>query len=343
MDVRSTPSEVFVAVDVSPSQSYTFLIVALLVLLLNDALEALDEEEESEKVEGPSDEEKPAARQCILFHHSTRTLPLSAFRSAPTNERLAQLVKEFRSATLTVENEDEIDFTKLMRALNGMVAEKPKSAVVVCSDFTNSSNFAKAIEDHLVDGQEISCWRMSQPSRQRERAVAWNPEKPHIDLCIALDTTGSMGSYINNCKQQIESLLQKISDGSGMPVTCSFVSYKDFNNPGHLETYPWTDARNPRLVTGLRHFIEGLQPTGGDDAKEDVAGAFEQVHALMQERAGVQALKLVLLIADNGGHGYPSGRPKHMGVDQKERLRRAVRKLASTPWKRRPRMRVDVG
>ena len=276
------------------------------------------------------EEAKPAARRCIIFHQSSESLPLPLSRSAPAHERLASLVHSFRSAKLTVDGKDGNDYSDLMDRLNQEIAGRAEVAVVVCSDFSSSPEFAAAVEETFQGSNEICCWRMSKPSsRQRLREIiAWNPNKPQIDLCIVLDTTGSMGSYIDHCKQQIQDLLRTLSDEAGMPVACSFVSYKDFGNPGHLETHPWVDAGAPGPMAELRAFVDRLGPSGGDDAEEDIAGAFEKAYDLMKERQA-PSLKLVLLIADCGAHGYPSGRPTYGGVDQKKRLKEAVLKLAS--------------
>lgn len=323
-DVSKTPSDVVVAVDVSPSQSCMFPTAALLVLLFNDTIDALAEDQGLAEDE----DEKPAARRCIIFHQSAETLALPISRLAPTYERLASLVKSFRSSQLTVNGKDGNDYNELMARLKEEIAGRPEVAVVVCSDFSSSPKFAAAVEQSFEGPSEISCWRMNSPSCQRLREISWDPNKPQIDLCIVLDTTGSMGSYIAHCNEQIRKLLRTLGETAGMPVACSFVSYKDFGNAGHLQTHPWVSAAMPRQVAGLRDFVNGLQASGGDDAEEDIAGAFEKAADLMEERR-VPSLKLILLIADAGAHGYPSGRPRHGGVDQQERLKKAVLKLAS--------------
>jgi hypothetical protein len=144
-----------------------------------------------------------------------------------------------------------------------------------------------------------------------------------------MDTTGSMDQYIEHCKAQLLGLLQQLAEGAGMPVACSFVSYKDFGNQGHLEVHPWSDMNNARQVDDLRQFIARLSSSGGDDTEEDIAGGFEKALELMMERRTTASMKLVLLVADCGAHGYPHGRPNYQGVNQKERLRKAVQKLVA--------------
>jgi len=333
MGVLDFDDDILMAIDVSPSQAYTFPLVALLVVLFHSIINKLKEEERAEAMDDDGDQKKMTAHECILFHQTTQTIPVPV--TGTIRQRLSTLVKSFREARLTVDGQEngENEYTSLLQTLKSKVTGRPKAPVLVCSDFSSSPEFANAVEEQFADvGNELCCWKLSKPTRIRSRKiVSWNSAKPQIDLCICLDTTGSMGGHIENCKSEILNLLNDLMGGGGMSVSCSFVSYKDFRNQGHLETHDWVDASDAAGTESLRQFITGLAPTGGEDYEEDVAGGFEKCIDLMKKKRDQSSLKLVLLIADAPGHGYPHGRPKYGGVDQKERLRKAARKLAAAP------------
>ncbi|CAJ1949663.1 unnamed protein product [Cylindrotheca closterium] len=326
--------DVLMAIDVSPSQAYTFPLVALLVILFHTVINKLKEEEgKAEAMDEDGDQKKMTAHECVLFHQTTQTIPVPV--TGTIRQRLSTLVKSFREARLTVDGQEsgENEYTSLLQTLKSKVTGRPEAPVLVCSDFASSPEFAIAVEEQFADvGNELCCWKLSKPTRIRNRKiVSWDSAKPQIDLCICLDTTGSMGSHIESCKSEILNLLNDLMAGGGMAVSCSFVSYKDFTNAGHLETHDWVSASDAAGTASLRRFITGLRPTGGDDWEEDVAGGFEKCIDLMKKKKDQSSLKLVLLIADAPAHGYPDGRPNYNGVDQKERLRKATRRLAAAP------------
>lgn len=96
-----------------------------------------------------------------------------------------------------------------------------------------------------------------------------------IDLMFILDCTGSMGSWINACKREINSLLEYVRQQNfGMRIRVSIIAYRDFEGRRNLESslfsiLPFTEeVRKP-----LKH-LKRLTPDGGDDGPEDICGAF---------------------------------------------------------------------
>lgn len=158
----------------------------------------------------------------------------------------------------------------------------------------------------------------------------WDPNDPQIDLCFAMDATGSMGSHIAHCKNEVANSLRSLTTSCDMPVTCSFVSHKDFGNQGHLKVFVWAHADDDSQMGQFRDFIVRLQPSGGKDLEEDAAGSLEKALLLMEQRRDVRSVKSLASICDAGGHGFPRGRPNHCGVDQKKRLEAVVKKLTAS-------------
>jgi hypothetical protein len=289
----------------------------------------------------------PASREhwcCIFDQHGA--MPVKLPDSGATDaggpaaatplERLHALTKVFRArdtSTTAMVMDGEANVAAAIDCVLELEAAKAspnKSDVILCSDFAGDAAVVAAERyATATGGATISAWKMVAPGRSRLRQIAWDPANPQIDICFVLDTTGSMGGQIQACKDQVTAILDSLQGGSdtpSMPVACSFVSYKDFGDAGHLDTHPWSDAGDAAAMGALRTFIAGLSPSGGADIEEDVAGGFEKARDLMAARAA-PSIKLVVLIADAAGHGYPNGRPNHLGVDQKKRLENVTRDL----------------
>jgi Mg-chelatase subunit ChlD len=49
----------------------------------------------------------------------------------------------------------------------------------------------------------------------------------HVDLCFVIDTTGSMGSFIEAAKQQLLDTLKLMSADSGIDLQVGLVEYRD--------------------------------------------------------------------------------------------------------------------
>lgn len=46
--------------------------------------------------------------------------------------------------------------------------------------------------------------------------------------------------------------MNQLENVSGMPASCSFVSYKDFGDDGHLEMHGWTNATDGPGMEALK-------------------------------------------------------------------------------------------
>ena len=264
---------------------------------------------------------------------------------APTTplHRLAELTQVFRAGVPGPDMGNRVSLTECVNIeaavdciLELQSATSTKSDILICSDFNGEEAVTAAKRySTATDGGTICAWKMVAPARMRGRKISWDPKNPQIDVCFVLDTTGSMGTWINACRQHIVAILDSLQDSTdgtdesdevSMPVSCSFVSYKDFGDSGHLEVHPWSDVADANAMAELRSFISTLRASGGGDIEEDVAGGLEKARDLMRARSS-PSIKLVVLIADAAGHGYPRGRQHHGGVDQKKRLEAVTKDL----------------
>jgi hypothetical protein len=55
----------------------------------------------------------------------------------------------------------------------------------------------------------LSCWRMVdwKLGKVLGNEPVWDPEHPRVDVVFCMDTTGSMRSSINRCRQQVRVLI----------------------------------------------------------------------------------------------------------------------------------------
>lgn len=143
-----------------------------------------------------------------------------------------------------------------------------------------------------------------------------NKPEQILDLCLIMDCTGSMASWIEHCK---ETLLTVIDSTVARDPTCkvrtAFVGYRDFGDGmGLFDLHDFSyDADK------VKEFISNCTAKGGGDFPEDVQGAIRK--ALDLNWMGLDdSVKLAVLVADAPAHGrqyyfghkhddFPDGNP----------------------------------
>ncbi|GMH42204.1 hypothetical protein BSKO_10123 [Bryopsis sp. KO-2023] len=149
------------------------------------------------------------------------------------------------------------------------------------------------------------------------------PSAMTVDVCFVLDSTGSMGPWIEAAKSQIKvitgGIIPKINQehpGIRVELRFAMVAYKDHGDADRIQVLQFT-----RNVEELRGFLQGLTAQGGADGPEDVLGALRTAANLGDWEGRV---KFVILITDAPGHGrdcnidphdrYPRGDPTGLTV-----------------------------
>lgn len=140
-----------------------------------------------------------------------------------------------------------------------------------------------------------------------------NPPARILDLCLIMDLTGSMGTWINYAKEtvvQVIDILEGIGKQENSKVRLSFVGYRDFGDSNIFAVHDFTYDSN-----AIKAVIAGEGPSGGGDCPEDVHGAL--CHTLdLNWSAPDDSIKVAFLIADAPCHGsqyhserddYPDG------------------------------------
>ena len=188
-----------------------------------------------------------------------------------------------------------------------------------------------------VGGGTQSLTSTSQSQSQSSSALAVALQKSvGMDLCIVMDTTGSMSKWLEVSKRHaaevgpaIKKEMEKANDGRACEVKLGFVSCKDFNrsrvaDDGHLESHP-LDANSETVQACIRK----CRATGGGDFCEDVAGALDAAQSPMMGWA--RRNKLVIHFLDAPPHGreyHDLGAQADHHLDVGDGLTQTLRKMA---------------
>ena len=135
-----------------------------------------------------------------------------------------------------------------------------------------------------------------------------------------MDCTGSMGSYIQAAKKNIEAIVEKLVQSEGYDLRFALIAYRD--HPPQDQTYvtrsfPFTDD-----LAQMKARLSTLSAQGGGDGPEAVEAGLK---ATLDSEWRAHATKVCILIADapphglgERGDGFPNGAPT--GVDPLEVL-----------------------
>ena len=177
--------------------------------------------------------------------------------------------------------------------------------------------------------------------KQNYKVIESLEKEFRVDLLIILDTTSSMGYFIDKFKFQFLQLIQEIR--KEIPEAILFIGligYKDIFDKELGDEY--IDYEFTTNYEKLKNKIEEIEPDGGIDIPEDIPGAFQ----LAFDKIGKTwkgDTKIAILITDSPCHGtefhnlnqnndeqrdeYPNGDPE--GRDIKEMIRKFVKNKIS--------------
>lgn len=117
------------------------------------------------------------------------------------------------------------------------------------------------------------------------------------DLLFLIDTTSSMGPYIEAAKEQVMTIVNdvKVASLDQAEVRIAVVGYKDHSDVPNIQFLDFTLS-----VDRVYWFLEELTPTGGADEPEDVLGGIQQA----LNASWKQQTRCIIHIADAPPHGY---------------------------------------
>jgi len=119
---------------------------------------------------------------------------------------------------------------------------------------------------------------------------------PELDLVFVCDTTGSMGSYIENAKKNIRSIIEAVKASEKRDVRFALVAYKDYTDKYVSKTFPWTTKTQEAFS-----YVAEMSADGGGDTPEAVAEALNDVNNLEYRK---KAVRICVIVADAPPHGF---------------------------------------
>ncbi|EGG13692.1 hypothetical protein DFA_11453 [Cavenderia fasciculata] len=153
---------------------------------------------------------------------------------------------------------------------------------------------------HVKTGVKVNSsikFAMTNEEIDRRNKIRLEKTKPlSVQLCICMDITGSMQSWINEAKNKMVQLAKVLSNAyAGIQFEVSFVGYRDYTDPIRFENIAFSSNMEV-LEQGLAKIVA----SGGGDIPEDVVGGFQ--HVLLQEwKEGYT--KVCIHVADAPCHG----------------------------------------
>ncbi|EAS04311.1 von willebrand factor type A domain protein (macronuclear) [Tetrahymena thermophila SB210] len=143
-----------------------------------------------------------------------------------------------------------------------------------------------------------------------------------VDVVFCCDTTSSMSSYINKCKDTVNQIIKNILDktqGEGISVKFGFVAYRD--HPPQDNSY-LTCSYDLTSEDEIKQFIQTLSAFGGGDYPEAVMDGLyvSAKHMSWRDSTHIPSLRYIFHITDAPPHGseygsWSSGKGCKCGID----------------------------
>lgn len=122
-------------------------------------------------------------------------------------------------------------------------------------------------------------------------------EAPRLDVAFVLDTTGSMGAYIEEAQARIRAISDELAEGDPRPdVRFALVEFRDRNDAFVTRVHPFSGD-----LSVMRGYLDGASASGGGDHPEAV---LEGTKAAIDDLAwtpltgDTRAVRLLFLVGD---------------------------------------------
>lgn len=159
---------------------------------------------------------------------------------------------------------------------------------------TEDSPYVSKINEEAESGI-----RRKQAARSAAKSSISNVKiNGQVDIVFVVDTTGSMGSYIQKVKSNINAFAQELKEADISP-SYALVDYRDIT---HDTNHPTTVIKNKnktwfKSVGKFQKALSKLSASGGGDLDETAIDGLERAHRLKLRKS---AQKFFILITDAG-------------------------------------------
>ena len=142
--------------------------------------------------------------------------------------------------------------------------------------------------------------------------VSETKDKPKIDVCFVLDTTGSMSGLIEGAKQKIWSIANEITSAKPTPdIRIGLIGYRDRGDEYVTKAFDLTSD-----IDAIYGQLQGFHAAGGGDTPESVNEALQEAVNKMSWSQDRKVLKIIFLVGDAPPHMDYPGAPKYPEVCQ---------------------------
>ena len=105
-----------------------------------------------------------------------------------------------------------------------------------------------------------------EPVAPKRNAIAKSSGSKSLDLCLILDCTGSMYSWIQRSKDTLHKIIDHVkNENKGLTIRVAFVAYRDIKELNRFDVTDFTDN-----LDVVKANIQKQPATGGKDFPEDV-------------------------------------------------------------------------
>ena len=123
-------------------------------------------------------------------------------------------------------------------------------------------------------------------------------QKPRIEVCFVLDTTGSMGGLIAGAKDKIWSMANEMISAKPTPeIRIGLIGYRDKTDAYVTKVYPLSND-----IDDIYAKLMAFKAQGGGDTPESVNQALNEGVTKMEWSKSRDVLKVIFLVGDAPPH-----------------------------------------
>jgi len=181
---------------------------------------------------------------------------------------------------------------------NRSASDKPTSESTMAGGGSTAAQLRsiRAERDRLAARSLSASNRASSASRSTSNKTSVVArQETSVDLCIMMDCTGSMGSWIEQAKTKAKGVITQAQERFKVDIRVSFVGYRDFSDQVRFQTSDFVCGDNMESIVSL---ISSCVANGGGDGPEDVAGGLEKAVGMSWS----SRIRLLVHIADAPAH-----------------------------------------
>ena len=133
---------------------------------------------------------------------------------------------------------------------------------------------------------------------KKEAKQAAKKQKPMIEVCFVLDTTGSMGGLIAGAKEKIWSMANEMISAKPTPeIRIGLIGYRDKTDAYVTKVYPLSND-----IDDIYGKLMAFKAQGGGDTPESVNQALNEGVTKMEWSKSRDVLKVIFLVGDAPPH-----------------------------------------